>query len=126
MTAGLKESIGIKSAKYIDVHCIINKEGQNVVFATHHFRTQTTVWLCVGRYRRNWLLSACAYNNRRQETMRLIRSMRLTASVRLIERAYASKAGPLTSCVSRCWTFVTVRAACESPCKHLSFSTRTC
>ena len=39
------------------------------------------------RYRRNWLLSACAYSNRRQETMRLIRSMRLTASVRLIERA---------------------------------------
>ena len=77
-------------------------------------------------YRRNWLLSACAYNNRRQETMHLIRSIRLTASVRLIERAYASKAGPLTSCVSRCWTIVTVRAACESPCKHLPFSTRTC
>ena len=32
-------------------------------------------------YRRNWLLSACAYNNGQQGTMRL------TASVRLIERA---------------------------------------
>ena len=34
-------------------------------------------------YRRNWLLSACAYSSRRQETMCLIKSMRLTGSVRL-------------------------------------------
>ena len=38
------------------------------------------------KYRRNWLLSTYAYNNRRQETRRLITSMRLTASVCLIER----------------------------------------
>ena len=40
------------------------------------------------QYRKNWLLSACAYSSRRQDTMRL------TASVRLIKRALASKAGP--------------------------------
>ena len=39
------------------------------------------------KYRRNWLLSACAYNNGQQGTMRLIKSMHLTANVRLIERA---------------------------------------
>ena len=36
-------------------------------------------------YRRNWLLSAWAYNNEQQGNMRLIKSMRLTASVCLIE-----------------------------------------
>ena len=39
------------------------------------------------RYRRNWLLSACAYNTRQQENMRLIKSMRLTGSMRLIKSA---------------------------------------
>ena len=38
-------------------------------------------------YRRRWLLSACAYKNEQQGNMRLIKNMRLTASVRLIERA---------------------------------------
>ena len=51
-------------------------------------------------YRRNWLLSACAYSNGQQETMRLIKSMRLTASVRLIERTWALRAGPSTACVT--------------------------
>ena len=46
-------------------------------------------------YCRNQLLSTCAYNN---GTMRLIKSMRLTASVRLIERAQALKVGPSTTC----------------------------
>ena len=36
-------------------------------------------------YRRNWLLSACAYNTRQQEFMRLIKSMHLTGSMRLIK-----------------------------------------
>ena len=31
-------------------------------------------------YRRNWLLSACAYNTRQQENMRLTKSMRLIKS----------------------------------------------
>ena len=35
-------------------------------------------------YRRNWLLSACAYNMRQQENVRLTKSMRLTGSMRLI------------------------------------------
>ena len=35
-------------------------------------------------YHRNWLLSACAYNTRQQENMRLTKSMRLTGSMRLI------------------------------------------
>ena len=47
------------------------------------------------RYRRNWLLSACAYSNGQQETMRLIKSIRLTAIVRLIERTWALRAGHL-------------------------------
>ena len=51
-------------------------------------------------YRRNWLLSACAYSHGQQETMRLIKSMRLTASVRLIERTWALRAGPSTVCVT--------------------------
>ena len=51
-------------------------------------------------YRRNWLLSTCAYSNGQQETMRLIKSMRLTASVRLIERTWALRAGPSTACVT--------------------------
>ena len=38
-------------------------------------------------YRRNWLLSACAYNMRQQENMRLTKSMRLTGSMRLIKSA---------------------------------------
>ena len=45
-------------------------------------------------YRRNWLLSARAYSNGQQETMRL------TASVRLIERTWALRAGPSTVCVT--------------------------
>ena len=52
-------------------------------------RTNNTV-----QYRRNWLLSACAYSNGQQETMRL------TASVRLIERTWALRAGPSTACVT--------------------------
>ena len=39
-------------------------------------------------YRRNWLLSACAYSSWQQDTMHL------TASVCLIEWAWESKAGP--------------------------------
>ena len=39
------------------------------------------------RYRRRWLLSACAYKNEQQGNMRLIKNMCLTESVRLIERA---------------------------------------
>ena len=38
-------------------------------------------------YRRNWLLSAYAYNTRQQENMRLTKSMRLTGSMRLIKSA---------------------------------------
>ena len=38
-------------------------------------------------YRRNWLLSACAYSTRQQENMRLTKSMRLTGSMRLIKSA---------------------------------------
>ena len=38
-------------------------------------------------YRRRWLLSACANKIKKQGNMRLIKNMRLTASVRLIERA---------------------------------------
>ena len=38
-------------------------------------------------YRRNWLLSACAYNTQQQENMRLIKSMRLTGSMCLIKSA---------------------------------------
>ena len=38
-------------------------------------------------YRRNWLLSTCAYNTRQQENMRLTKSMRLTGSMRLIKSA---------------------------------------
>ena len=38
-------------------------------------------------YRRNWLLSTCAYNTRQQENMRLIKSMHLTGSMRLIKSA---------------------------------------
>ena len=38
-------------------------------------------------YRRNWLLSACAYNTRQQENMRLTKSMCLTGSMRLIKSA---------------------------------------
>ena len=40
-------------------------------------------------YRRNWLLSACAYNTRQQENniMCLIKSIRLTGSMRLIKSA---------------------------------------
>ena len=38
-------------------------------------------------YRRNWLLNTYTYNNGQQGNMRLIKSMRLTANVRLIERA---------------------------------------
>ena len=34
-----------------------------------------------------WLLSACAYNMRQQENMRLIKSMRSTGSMCLIESA---------------------------------------
>ena len=45
-------------------------------------------------YRRNWLLSACAYSNGQQETMCL------TASVHLIERTWALRAGPSTVCVT--------------------------
>ena len=45
-------------------------------------------------YRRNWLLSACTYSNGQQETMHL------TASVRLIERTWALRAGPSTACVT--------------------------
>ena len=51
-------------------------------------------------YRRNWLLSACAYSHGQQEAMRLIKSMRLTASVCLIERTWALRAGPSTACVT--------------------------
>ena len=51
-------------------------------------------------YRRNWLLSACAYSNGQQETVRLIKSMRLTASVHLIERTWVLKARPSTACVT--------------------------
>ena len=40
-----------------------------------------------GIYRRNWLLSACAYNTQQQESMRLTKSMRLTGSMRLIKSA---------------------------------------
>ena len=39
------------------------------------------------KYRRNWLLSACAYNTRQQENMRLTKSMRLIGSMRLIKSA---------------------------------------
>ena len=62
----------------------------------------TTTTIC-GQcaYRRNWLLSACAYSNSQQETMCLIKSMRLTASVRLIERTWALWAGPSTACVTK-------------------------
>ena len=42
---------------------------------------------CDMPYRRRWLLSACAYKNEQQGNMRLIKNVRLTASVRLIERA---------------------------------------
>ena len=49
----------------------------------------------VMKYRRNWLLSACAYNNGRQGTRRLIKSMRLTVSVCLIERAWQRKGGAI-------------------------------
>ena len=45
--------------------------------------------VCLGRhffiYRRNWLLSAYAYNTRQQENMRLTKSIRLTGSMRLIK-----------------------------------------
>ena len=51
-------------------------------------------------YRRNWLLSACAYSHGQQEIMRLIKSMRFTASVRLIERTWALRAGPSTACIT--------------------------
>ena len=34
-------------------------------------------------YRRNWLLSACAYNTRQQENIRLTKIIRLTGSMRL-------------------------------------------
>ena len=51
------------------------------------------------KYRRNWLLSICAYSNRRQETMRLIKSMRLTVSVSVL--GIEGGASPSTSCVSR-------------------------
>ena len=44
-------------------------------------------------YRRNWLLSACAYNTRQQENMRLIKSMRLTGSMRLIKSAQHGRWG---------------------------------
>ena len=60
------------------------------------------------KYRRNWLLSACAYSNGRQETMCLIKSMRLTASVRLIERTWALRAGPSTACVTKMSKIVTL------------------
>ena len=39
------------------------------------------------QYRRNWLLSACAYNTWQQENMCLTKSMRLTGSMRLIKSA---------------------------------------
>ena len=61
-----------------------------------HINVHTRITVCIMlvqhclielTYRRNWLLSACAYSSRQKETMRLIKSMRLTASVCLIERA---------------------------------------
>ena len=36
----------------------------------------------LGNYRGNWLLSACAYNTRQQENMRLTKSMRLIKSAK--------------------------------------------
>ena len=46
---------------------------------------QVAASLVIDKYRRNWLLSACAYNTRQQENMRLTKSMRLTGSMRLIK-----------------------------------------
>ena len=52
---------------------------------------------CLHTYRRRWLLSVCAYNNRWQENiclitnMRLRLSVRLRVSVRLIEKAWIFK-----------------------------------
>ena len=49
--------------------------------------SSTALNLSLMLYRRNWLLSVCAYNTRQQENMRLTKSMRLTGSMRLIKSA---------------------------------------
>ena len=72
-------------------------------------------------FRRNWLLSACAYSNRRQETMRLIRSMRLTASVRLIERLNLNIEGGAIDLV-RFKMLDDRDRACESPRMHIALA----
>ena len=44
-------------------------------------------------YRRNWLLSACAYNTRQQENMRLTGSMRLIKSAKRSRRGVRKERG---------------------------------
>ena len=46
--------------------------------------------VCHERYRRNWLLSACAYSNGQQETMRLTASVRLIKTMRLTTSFYGT------------------------------------
>ena len=43
---------------------------------------ETFLHEAIAKYRRNWLLSACAYNTRQQENMRLTKSMRLIKSAK--------------------------------------------
>ena len=61
----------------------------HIVVQPHTWQFYLLPWHAIKEpiYRRNWLLSACAYNIRQQENMRLTKSMRLTGSMRLIKSA---------------------------------------
>ena len=59
----------------------------NKSVAASHGITRYLRNISLEHYCRRWLLSTCAYKNEQQGNMRLIKNMRLTASVCLIERA---------------------------------------
>ena len=50
---------------------------ENLKFSGEHVARPPSTLAHVNVYRRNWLLSACAYNTQQQENMRLTGSMRL-------------------------------------------------
>ena len=73
-----KEKERISFVKYMyTVHAFSMSNTKYLVFTKLHLNT----FNLAHKYRRHWLLSACAYKNEQQG------NMCLTASVRLIERA---------------------------------------
>ena len=76
--------LGHITVHHLKLHNLCSHYEQPISREVGLFQQRGTV---VADYRRNWLLSACAYNTRQQENMRLTKSMRLTGSMRLIKSA---------------------------------------